>query len=90
MGWKFLKVGDRLRAVEKCQGLKKGEKVRVLGVIEVVGVRREPLYKITDDDVRREGFPDWTIEQFINFYCKAFGGEVDRIVTRIEFRKIKT
>lgn len=88
-GWRFLKVGDRLRAVEKCRGLKKGERVVPLGVIEVVSVRRELLYEITDDDVRREGFPLWSIEQFIRFYCKANGGEIDQGTTRIEFRRVK-
>ena len=43
LGWDNLKPGDRLYAVTKAMGLKKGEKQERLGVIEVVSVRREEL-----------------------------------------------
>lgn len=43
LGWKFLKPGDRVMACEKCQGLKKGEKVKRLGEIEIINVTRERL-----------------------------------------------
>ena len=36
IGWAFLKPGDHFMAVEKCQGLKKGEHVKKLGECEVV------------------------------------------------------
>jgi hypothetical protein len=43
LGWKNLKVGDRLQACVKCQGLKPGEKIEKLCVIRVTDVRKEPL-----------------------------------------------
>jgi hypothetical protein len=89
-GWNFLKAGDRLWAVEKGMGLKKGEKVKKLHMIEVVNVRREPLDAIFDNpkDCAREGFPDWIPEQFVAFYCKANKSKPHEIVTRIEFNLV--
>jgi len=96
LGWLKLKVGDRLRACAKCMGLKKGQKPDVLGIIEVVSVRREPLNAITADDVRREGFPDQSPEWFITFFSSTHKDPVtraqatgDTIVTRIEFRYVR-
>jgi hypothetical protein len=43
MNWLKLKAEDRLQACVKCRGLKPGEKLAVLAVIEVVSVRREKL-----------------------------------------------
>ena len=88
LGWATLGPGDRLRAVEKAMGLKKGEHPVVLGVIEVVSVRRERLYEITPDDVRREGFAWMTQSQFVSMFCEHMGCANDAMVTRIEFRKI--
>ncbi|MDR0843037.1 MAG: hypothetical protein LBP68_06435 [Acidobacteriota bacterium] len=90
LGWKFLKPGDRLMAVEKAQGLRKGEKVKRLGVIEVVGVRREPLRSIAygAGETAREGFPHMTPAEFVAFFCVANKCESDTEVTRISFRKL--
>lgn len=88
-GWKKLKAGMRLVAVEKAMGLKKGEKHNILGRILVTSVRREQLRKITDEDVAREGFPDMTREEFIAMFCKAFRCKRTAYVTRIEFEKIQ-
>jgi hypothetical protein len=43
IGWENLKAGTLLCAVEKGQGLKKGERAKKLGVIRVTNVRREEL-----------------------------------------------
>ncbi len=59
-GWWFLKPGEQLHGVEKAMGLQKGEKIFRLCKIQVVSTRAEPLNAITQDDVIREGFPDWT------------------------------
>lgn len=88
LGWKNLKPGTRLRAVEKAMGLKKGEHPKVLGVIEVVDVRREPLQDITPDDVRREGFPHGDPNLFVQMFCDHMGCEPANEVTRIEFRRV--
>lgn len=89
MGWLSLAPGDRLRAVNKVMGFKKGERATILGEIEVVSVRRERLDTITADDVRREGFPDMTPDQFVAMFRKAMGCKPSDPVTRIEFRKLE-
>lgn len=86
-GWLKLQAGDRLRAVNKVMGFRKGEKATILGEIEVVSVRRERLDAITDDDVRREGFPGKPAVWFVAMYGKAMGRKPDELVTRIEFRR---
>ncbi|MCK9592988.1 MAG: hypothetical protein M0Q91_13370 [Methanoregula sp.] len=43
LGWAFLKPGDHFMAVEKAQGLKKGEKIRKLGQCVCVWNQPEPL-----------------------------------------------
>jgi len=87
-GWWFLKEGDRLNGVKKSMGLKKGEKIERLCLIEVVSVRKEPLDAITQEDVIREGFPDWTPQDFIDFLVKHYSCDPDKPVNRIEFRYI--
>lgn len=88
-GWLKLKPGTKLWAVEKAMGLKPGEKVKRLKLIEVVSVRREPLHTITPDDVRLEGFPGWTPEQFIEFLlAKNKKLTSAAIVNRIEFKYV--
>lgn len=75
LGWTFLKPGDRIRAVVKCQGLKKGEKVEPLAVLRVVDVRREPLRRLLDEigygfrECEREGFPNASPPAFVAFFC---------------------
>ncbi len=85
-GWKHIKVGDLIQPVEKCMGLKKGEKQVKLGCpIRVVDVRREPLNEITEQEVVMEGFPHWYPDRFMELYMKANGGDNGQEVTRIEF-----
>ncbi len=88
-GWWFLKPGDRVCAVEKGQGLKKGEKINRLKVIEIVSTRAEPLNAITKADCIREGFPEMTPVEFINMMIIYYGIKPDKIVNRIEFKYIK-
>ena len=88
MGWKGLAPGTQLRAVEKAMGLKRGEKVRDLAVIEVVDVRRELIEDITAADVVAEGFPDWTAERFVEAFCKAMRCDPADECVRIEFRYV--
>lgn len=88
MGWKYLKEGELLMGVEKAMGLKKGEKINKLGIIQVVSTRWEPIGDITQEDVIREGFPDWTPEQFIKFFCDFNKCKRTDLVNRIEFQKL--
>lgn len=88
-GWERLCVGDRLKAVEKCMGLKKGEKHRKLKIIEVVSIRREKLCAITREDVIREGFPSMSEQEFIAMFCKSHSGCTPHTtITRIEFKYV--
>lgn len=97
VGWLFLKPGDRLRAVVKSQGLKKGETVEPLAVIEVVRVHRERLRRLLDDwrygveETRLEGFALTELgepSKFVAFFAASHHCTVDDLVTRIEFRYV--
>ena len=88
-GWKFLKVGDIVCGVRKGMGLKKGEKVERLGLIEIVSTRGEPLMDITAEDCRREGFPNLTPWEFTLMLCKhSRGCTPGTRVNRIEFKHL--
>jgi len=69
-GWWFLKSGDIVNAVEKAMGLKKGEKIKRICQIRIISTWAEPLSAITGDDVEKEGFSDWTPEEFVAMYSK--------------------
>jgi hypothetical protein len=90
-GWRFLKAGDVLNAVNKCMGFRPGERPVRLAQIRVTDVRREPLGAITAADVVSEGLADhWDIqgspERFIEFFCRSHKGcTPETEVTRIEF-----
>lgn len=97
LGWEFLKVGDLLRPVRKCMGLRPGERLDVLrDPIRVVGLRREPLRAVTDDldygftECVLEGFglhPDYRFPSaFVGMFCASHRGcTPETVVTRIEF-----
>lgn len=69
VGWAGLRPGDRLLAVRKAMGLRKGESPEVLAEVEVVTVRRERLDAIAPSDCIAEGFPDKTPEEFVAMFC---------------------
>lgn len=98
LGWEFLKVGDFLQPVQKCMGLRPGEKIERIGCpIQVTGLRREQLRLLTDDldyglaECIREGFGAhpayrWPTE-FVAMFCATHRGCTPaRVITRIEFR----
>jgi hypothetical protein len=95
-GWRSLKAGDVLCAVEKSQGLGKGGKVKRICMIRVVSARQEKLRAMTDDidyglsECVREGFPpehpNSLPTQFVEFFCASHRGVTpDSEITRIEF-----
>lgn len=95
MGWLKLKAGERLQVCRKCMGRKRGELLVKLAVIEVVSVRRERLDLMHTDgeygnaEVRREGFPEWTPQAFVRFFCEGHKGCTPAsLVTRIEFKYV--
>ena len=88
-GWWCLKPVDILMGVEMALGLKRGEKVRRLGLIRVVSVRGESLDAITLEDCALEGFPDSSPQEFVRMIYEHYGcNETDR-VNRIEFEHIQ-
>lgn len=84
-GWWFLKTGDEVRCVKKAMGLKKGEKIEPLAMVRIKSTRAEPLHAITKADVVKEGFPDWTTEQFVQMLVDHYKVDPSEIVNRIEF-----
>ena len=94
-GWKNVKVGEQIRAVKKCMGLKKGEKMEPLGIIEVVSKRREPLNEMNrapdygEREVAREGFIHMRPEEFISMYCEHNKCTPSHLITRIEFKYVE-
>jgi hypothetical protein len=94
-GWRFLRPGDLVEAVEQARGLKKGEPVRRLGVLRIRDVRVEPLSRLltdaryAEDEVPREGFPCWSRDEFVEMFCRINRLKDARAdVTRIEFEYV--
>ena len=85
LGWDFLQPGDVVMAVEKAQGLKKGEHVIPIGEIKIVSIRSEPVSNITIDDVQREGFTEMNVPEFVHMFCRANKCEPSTLINRIEF-----
>jgi hypothetical protein len=88
MGWTNLKPGEVVCAVVKSQGLKKGERVERIGLIEIVSVRRENLRLITRGEIDREGFPEMEWLEFIQLFCKVNKCHYFDVITRIEFKRL--
>lgn len=97
VGWKNLKPGDLVQAVEKGMGLKKGEHPVKLGIIRIVSVRREMLCtmwqydsdKQSRSECSREGFPELDWSQFVEMFCRHNGTTPATTVTRIEFEYVR-
>lgn len=86
LGRRLLHPGDPMTLVRKSMGRKPGEPLVRLAEVGVVDVRREQLVAITPQDVVREGFPGWTVGEFIDFFCRSMRCNPGDLVTRIEFR----
>ena len=87
-GWWFLERGVRIQAVEKGMGLKKGEKVKKLAVIEVVSVRAETLADITEAECVLEGFPEMSPCDLKCMLGMMRGDKQPRLINRIEFKYV--
>jgi hypothetical protein len=88
LGWWDLKPGTILQAVEKAQGLKKGEHVKPICLIRVVSVRAEKLgamWNYGNGETTREGFPGQPIQDFIEMFCRANYADRATLVNRIAF-----
>lgn len=95
LGWLHGVVGMRLRVVRKAQGLSRGDRMETLGYIELVDVRRELLSRMISEkdygpvECRREGFPLWTPDKFVRFFCETHFVKPTAIITRLEFKRIE-
>lgn len=88
--WLHLKPGDRLTAVDRVMGFRKGQRAEILGKIEIVNVRIEPLGAIANEEngTAREGFPEMAPQEFIQMFRDSQGLGAGDDVRRVEFRKI--
>ena len=57
LGWRFAKAGDRITLCRKVMGRKPDEPLVRLAEVEIVSVRREPLFAMRDEDIPREAVP---------------------------------
>lgn len=93
LGWAFLKPGDHVQPVKKCQGLKPGESIeKIGGPIQIESVRRETLSDIIGKgqlgyiETHREGFPQMSPIQFVEMFCHHMRPcQQNWKITRIEF-----
>lgn len=98
MNWLNAKDGDHLMGVDKCMGLKPGQKPRRIHEIILIKVRREPLRAMLDNldygfaECVKEGFPDGPYRWpscFVDFFCHGHKGcTPESIVTRLEFEYV--
>lgn len=86
LGWRFLKVGERLTLCRKVMGRRHGEPLVRICDVAVVSVRREPLNAIQPADVVAEGFTGQTPEEFVAYFCEHMRVSPTTEVTRIEWK----
>ncbi len=93
IGWVSLAPGALICAVEKAMGLGRGGKVRKIGVIRVVSVRRERLDELVRPgdygalEMALEGFPGLDPQDFmLRFFIER--QDPNELVTRIEFEHV--
>jgi len=94
LGWSDLKPGELFWAIEKGQGLKRGEKVQRLALLRCVSNEAEPIEarrirRHGPDEVRREGFPGMSVRQFVAFFCREMAVREGQMVRRIEFEYVQ-
>lgn len=85
LGWWTLQAGEIICAAEKCQGLKKGQKVVRIGPIRIVNARTEHLWDITPEELVREGFPGMSPDDYVTMFCQQHSIAPNGWVRRIEF-----
>jgi len=102
LSWWRMKKGDYFTAIRKGQGLRKGEKMVVLGQCQCVGITTEPLQdiikrpyrldqdpnQVTKSEVEREGFPNLTPQEFVQMLCKEAKCYAHSPVQRIVFKRL--
>ena len=91
LGWKTIRIGEIVRAVKKCQGLKKGEKIEPLAMIQITNRTYENLINIIGrpDECRKEGFPDMATGDFVEMFCNHMKCDPYCEITRLEFEYVE-
>jgi hypothetical protein len=94
-GWANLKPGDIVNAVEQSQGLKKGERVVILGQLRIKDVRVEPLNRLLHEsgygrnEVNKEGFPELPVYMFVSLIVEMRKLKSSAVpIRRIEFEYV--
>ena len=93
--------GQHVTAVEKMQGLKKGEHQVVWAELKFVSIEHEPLGDIISrpyrnsqvSEVTREGFPELTPEEFVEMVIRQYGRKkmnVDTMIERIQYVHVRS
>lgn len=95
-GWDNLCLNEHFNGVKKAMGLKRGEKVVVLRECICISNTPEQVDEIikrpyrtgsTRSEMEREGFPEMTAEDFVEFFCKTHKGVTpETYINRIEFK----
>jgi hypothetical protein len=89
-GWRFLKPGDLILAVEP----RPGARAREIAVLRIRRVSVEPLSRLAkatyaEDELPREGLPCWSRDHFLARFLRRHRlKSVDVDVTRIEFEYV--
>lgn len=92
VGWEHLQPGERFWAVVKGMGLKPGEKVERICLLECVSNESEVLEDICQWDAletAREGFPELSPKQFVEMFCRDMKTYPRQKVQRIQFKYVE-
>lgn len=87
--WKkrLVRKDDMVQAYDKAPY----HKGKCIAIIEIMSARHEPLYRVTDEEERKEGGLWGSGEQFIQSFLKAYPGmKRSDNVWRIEFVIVKS
>lgn len=88
LGWRHLRVGDRLTLCRKVMGRKPDEPLVRIAEVEVTAIWTERLDEITKEECVREGFPDHTPDGFVSMFCDHMHCLPSQMVRRIEWKYI--
>lgn len=88
LGRWFVKPGDIVHLVNRTMGFKKGERPVRYKTVRIVSARPEPLNAITQEECRREGFPDLTPTEFVALFSRHNKCSEDRVINRIEWQYV--